>query len=66
MCDGGSLNWEHKTKSDYLSNLDVSNVTTSQLEGLELERMKFSAFRVAKEVAERIDCGVAPDGFMKS
>ena len=66
VCDGGSLTWEHKTKSDVLSNLDVSNITTSQLEELELERMKFNAFKVADEVAERIDCGVAPDGYMKS
>ncbi|CAB4043545.1 Transient receptor potential cation channel subfamily A member 1 [Paramuricea clavata] len=66
VCDDGSLTWEHKTKSDVLSNLDVSNITTSQFEELELERMKFNAFKVAEEVAERIDCGVAPDGYMKS
>jgi hypothetical protein len=66
VCDGGSLTWEHKTKSDNLANLDVSNITTSQLEELELERIKFNAFKVADGVAERIDCGVAPDGYMKS
>ena len=66
ICDGGSLTWEHKSKSDVLSSLDLSNITTAQLEELELERMKYNAFRVADNVAERIDCGIAPDGYMKS
>lgn len=66
MCDGGSLNWEYQKKSDVLSDLDMSTMTTLQLEELDLERMKFNAFQVAEEVSERIDCSVAPDGFMKS
>ncbi len=41
-------------------------MTTLQIEELDLDRMKFNAFRVAEEVSERIDCSVAPDGFMKS
>ena len=41
-------------------------MTTSQLEDIELQRMKFNAFKVADEVAQRIDGGVAPDGLMKS
>ena len=41
-------------------------MTVLELEELDLERMKFNAFRVAEEVSERIDCSVAPDGFMKS
>lgn len=46
MCDGGALDWEYKKKSDILSNLDVSTVTTRKLEELEMERMKFNAFQV--------------------
>ena len=33
---------------------------------MELERMKNNAFHVAKEVAERVDGGVAPGGYIKS
>jgi hypothetical protein len=32
VCDGGALDWEYKKKSDILSNLDVSTVTTRKLE----------------------------------
>ncbi len=66
VCDGGALNWEHRKKSDYLSDLDISNVTTARLEELEMERMRLNAFKVAHKVSERIDCAVAPEGFMKS
>ena len=66
MCDVGALNWEYKKKSEYLSDLDISKTTTSRLEELELERMKFNTFIMAREVAERIDRAVAPKGFMRS
>ena len=52
----------YKKKSDVLSDLDMSTMTTLQLEELDLERMKFNAFQVAEEVLQRM----APHGFMKS
>ncbi len=55
--------YDHRKKSDYpLSDY----VTTARLEELEMERMRLNAFKVAHKVSERIDCAVAPEGFMKS
>eukprot|EP00794_Sanderia_malayensis_P001529 gene1529-1692_t len=66
VCDGGVLNWEHKTKTDVLVGLDISAMTSSDLGDIEHEKMKHNAFKVAGEVAESIDCAVSPGGFMKS
>lgn len=57
------MNWEYKTKY-VLSQVDSSTVTTAQLEEIELDKMKFNAFEVVKEVADRVDGAIALDGYM--
>ena len=66
MRNGDSLNWEYKNKSKVPASVNATTVTTAELEALELERMKFNAFKVAKEVAERIDCAPVTNGYMTS
>lgn len=66
ICDGRYLNWEYRQKHFGLNETDINNLTIDELEKNETDRMKFNAFKVCEEVAQRIDGEVAPQGFMKA
>eukprot|EP00112_Aurelia_sp_Birch-Aquarium-sp1_P004821 Seg1546.11 transcript_id=Seg1546.11/GoldUCD/mRNA.D3Y31 product="hypothetical protein" protein_id=Seg1546.11/GoldUCD/D3Y31 len=66
ICDGAGINWEFQSREESLKDIDVQTITTEELEQIELERMKFNAYKVSNEVSQRIDGAVAPDGYLKS
>ena len=60
ICDGAAINWEHKKALEQLEHM-----TYEEIEASELERMKFNAFKVAEEIALRVDGSPTPGGFMR-
>ena len=65
ICDGGDINWEHKKAFEGLTSEQLEHMTYKETEASELERMKFNAFKVAEEIALRVDGSPAPGSFMK-
>ena len=65
ICDGRTINWEHKKAFEGLTSEQSEHMTHEEIEASELERMKFNAFKVAEEIALRVDGSPAPGGFMK-
>ena len=45
VCDGGALDWEHKKMFEGLAGDEIQSLTVQETENLEVDQMKFNAFR---------------------
>ena len=66
ICYGGNLDWKYKGEFDDLMEHEKQKMTFENLESLELEPMKFNAFKVCSELTSRMDGVPMLNGFMKS
>ena len=66
LCDGGSLQWEYRKMFEGLSMENIEELSSNDVEELELKRMKFNAFKVCEEVSQRLDRATGPGGYLKS
>lgn len=64
LVTGETLNWEHYKRFENMSKEDIEALTLQDYEKLEKERMEKNAWKAAGELAERVDGGPAPHGFI--
>ena len=64
LVTGETLNWEYHTQFENMSKEEIEALTLQDYERLEKERMEKNAWRVASELAERVDGEPAPHGFI--
>ena len=55
MIDGTTLDWEHYKRFQDMSEDSIANLTRQDYEKYEEQRMEKNAWRVASQLAERID-----------
>ena len=66
IIDGGTIKWEHFPRFHDLSDDEVKNMTLSSYEQYEDDRMERNAWRVAQDVASRIDDAPVLSSYIKS
>eukprot|EP00794_Sanderia_malayensis_P004486 gene4486-5081_t len=68
ICDDGYLQWEYQENCHGITEHEIPNLSTDDLEKHEFRWMKRNAFKVCEEVSGRIGGGgpVAPDGYLKT
>ena len=65
ICDGAALEWEYKKPLEGLTEETLREMTSEDLERVELQRMEYNAYKVCEEVGYRIDGATAPGGYLK-
>ena len=62
ICDGGSIELEHKKLLHDQSLEELQKMTSSELESYELKRMQYNAFKVCEEAVSQVDGAPGPGG----
>lgn len=65
LVTGETLQWEFHKRFEGMSEEEIEQLSLPEYEKLEEERMRKNAWRVAEELAERVDGEPAPNGFIK-
>ena len=66
VIDGGTIKWDYFPRFDDLSDEEVQNMTLESYEQYEDNRMERNAWRVAQDVASRIDDAPVLSSYIKS
>ena len=66
LFDGGSLQWAYRKMFERTSEEDIEELSSNNVEELELKRMKFNTFKVCEDVSQRLDGATSPGGYLKS
>ena len=64
ICDGGSIELEHKKLLHDQSLEELQKMTSSELESYELKRMQYNAFKVCEEAVSRVDGAPGPGSYL--